>query len=157
MWQLLRPTSTNRPIRIRHKLTHNTVAGEIFCKHPLWIKFRGKKNIRDKNAEDETEAKRKTLERCGSLFTVLLHFRNTRVAQMDDASRWRASALTYFFSIYIAPLRFTTHSSHDVTRCKLISYSLTQIAAGILLDPSRTLWHAINLHDRCVVCCCRTV
>lgn len=72
----------------------------------------------------------------------------TEAAQMDDANWWR-SYFHILFSIYIIALWFTMHSSHNLTCLKLISHSLTKI----LLEPSHTVWHAINLKD----CCYRTV
>lgn len=57
---------------------------------------------------------------------------------------------SYTFSFYIIVLQFTTHSSHNLTCFKFtVNHTVWLIVTKILFEPSRTLGHSMNLHDRC--------
>lgn len=71
------------------------------------------------------------------------------VFQTWELHRWMTRAddllLLLYTCFYLQP-RFTTHSAH---KPDMPHIDIVQSAIKILSQPSRTMWHAINLHDRC--------
>lgn len=136
-------------IRIRHKITQNTLPGVTFHECSFLIMFMGKIHAFSLICPRHTQIKMMEMKQkkgvCvtfGCIFKIY-----------ESGGGWcelRTCLFSHiFFKIYIIALQFTMYSEYNLTCLKSILHSLTLTVTKILLDMARTICHALNLYHDC--------